>query len=106
MLLPDVPTVPVPENKVRVPAVRVPLPLSEMAPVPSALRVMLPAVAEPLVTFAFIAMPAFVPACNVVVAAVMELATVIEPPVAAVSVKEKVLPVDGPLIVTALASLT
>ena len=106
MLLPAVPIVPLPENKVRVPAVRVPLPLSEMTPVPSALIVMLPAEAEPVVTFAFIATPAFVPACSVVAVAAMELATVMAPPVAAVSVKEKVLPVDGPLIVTALASLT
>jgi len=106
ILLPDVPIVPLLENNVSVPAVTVPLPLSETMPEPLALIVTLPVDAEPVVTFAFIATPAFVPACNVVVVAVIEFDTVIAPPLTAVSVSEKVLPVDAPLIVTGLASLT
>src|SRR5438128_2271343 len=92
MLLSNVPMLPEPEDKVSAPPVeRLVAAASVMEPLPLALRVM----DEP-VTLALTAIPALVPACRVTAPeAVSVLPTVMEPPEAAVSVNDKVAPVEG-----------
>ena len=113
ILLPDVPTAPEPEASVTVPPVRVELPLSVIVPAPFAVTVMLPVLEEPVVTLAFSATPAPVPAVRItlpVLPTVMVLFTVIVPDDAAESINEKTdeapEAVEAALIVTAPESVT
>ena len=113
ILLPDVPTAPEPEARVTVPPVNVALPLSVIVPAPFAVTVMLPVLEEPVVTLAFSATPAPVPAVRMTLPelpTVMELFTVIVPDDAAESIKEKTdeapEAVEAALIVTAPESVT
>ena len=113
ILLPDVPTAPEPEARVTVPPVNVELPLSVIVPAPFAVTVIEPVLEEPVVTLAFSATPAPVPAVRMTLPelpTVMELFTVIVPDDAAESINEKTdeapEAVEAALIVTAPESVT
>lgn len=103
MFAPAAPMAPLPELKVKVPAVDILVAACcVITPLPAAFKV-----TEDPEIVAFTAIAPLVPACNVnAPEAVMPLDTVILPVTPAVSVKLNIAPVDAPPIATALESVT